>query len=87
MILKRIDIELQSYGPDSGKYKGKITFNDGTIETFTFEIKPETCAKYLSLIQQEVLQSANELGEKLAKSFVRELETPKEVKNISDFNK
>lgn len=74
MRLKRIDIELQTWGEFKGKYVGKITFEDGHTDQFTFGLTPELCAKYLTPIAHEVVSSAKELGDKLAKSFTREIE-------------
>ena len=73
MRLKKIEIELQAWGDDKGKYKGKITFEDGTSDSFTFAMSPEVCNRYLTPIATEVIKSAQELGERLAQSFTREL--------------
>jgi hypothetical protein len=73
MRLKRIDIELQTWGDHKGKYAGKITFEDGTTDSFTFGLTPEMCARYLNPIAQEIINSSKELGDKLAQSFTREL--------------
>lgn len=73
MRLKKIEIVLQEWGDDKGKYKGKITFDDGDSDSFTFGMSPEVCNRYLTPIANEVINSAKELGEKLAESFTREL--------------
>ena len=73
MRLKKIEIELQGWGDDKGKYKGKITFEDGSNDSFTFGMTPEVCNRYLTPIANEVINSAKELGERLAQSFTREL--------------
>lgn len=75
MRLRKIEIELQYWGDDKGKYKGKITFEDGSGDSFTFGMTPEVCLRYLNPIATEVVRSATELGEKLAQSFTRELES------------
>lgn len=77
MRLKKIEIELQGYGEHRGKYLGKIVFEDGSCDSFSFGMQPEVCAKYLLPIADQIIQSSKELGEKLAQSFVRELEPPK----------
>jgi len=73
MRLKKIEIELQYWGDDKGKYKGKIVFENGESDSFTFGMSPEVCVKYLRPIADEVINSAKELGNKLAESFTREL--------------
>ena len=74
MRLKKIEIELQNWGENKGKYLGKITFEDGTSDQFTFCLSPDVCVRYLNPIATEVVNSAKELGEKLAQSFTREIE-------------
>lgn len=76
MILKKIEIEYQYWGEDRGRYKGKITFEEGA-DTFTFGMTPDVCVRYLNPISQEVIKSAKELGDKLAQSFIRQLENHK----------
>ncbi len=78
MKLKRIEIELQTYGEHKGKYLGTITFEDNTSDKFTFGLTPDVCVKYLTPIAHEVINSAKELGGKLAKSFINELEKNKD---------
>lgn len=73
MRLKKIEIELQNWGEHKGKYLGKIIFEDGTSDSFTFGMSPEVCVKYLTPIATEVINSANELGKRLAESFTREI--------------
>lgn len=80
MIMTKIEIEYQKWGEYKGKYKGKISFEDGTSESFTFGLTPEQCAKYLTPIADEAINSAKELGAKIAESFVRNLEPSKEQK-------
>lgn len=80
MTLRRIDIQLCEYGDNKGKYVGIIEFGDQgryDKEQFVFRLTPNMCGKYLSLIQDEVINSSKELSDKLVKSFVRELEGPK----------
>lgn len=84
MRLKKIEIELQNWGENKGKYTGKITFEDGTNDSFTFGMSPDVCARYLTPIATEVINSANDLGKKLAQSFTRELETQLNLEHKSN---
>lgn len=79
MRLQKIVIEIQKWGDNKGKYEGTITFENGEKESFTFGLTPETCQKYLVPVADQVISSAKELGAKLAQSFTRELEPPKQT--------
>ena len=67
--LKDIRFSFMEYGENKGKYEGKITFENGDQESFSFKLKPEMCNQYISLMSNDIKQSANELGEKLIKSL------------------
>lgn len=86
MRLKKIEIELQNWGEHKGKYMGKITFEDGSNDSFTFGMSPEVCVRYLNPIATEVINSANELGKKLAESFTREI-SPSAVGQVAQIEK
>ena len=72
-IQTKIEIEYQPYGEFKGKYKGKIRFSEGEVDTFTFGLSPEICKKYLSIIADQTTESAKQLGEKLANSIENEI--------------
>lgn len=64
-ILEKITIEYVRYGDDKGKYKGRITFQNGEFESFSFNLKPELTQPYLDLISNEIVKSSNELTVRL----------------------
>lgn len=64
-ILERITIEYVRYGDDKGKYKGRIAFQNGEFEMFSFNLKPELTQPYLDLISNEIVKSSNELTVRL----------------------
>lgn len=67
--LQKIELEFQRYGEDEGKYIGKITFENGEWESFTFIIRPNMAASYIELISKDVVKCASQLSEKLLKSL------------------
>lgn len=67
--LKSISIAYREYGELKGKYVGSITFANGETEAFTCNLSPERCADYLKIIQQEVLNNASDLKDKLQESL------------------
>lgn len=68
-ILKKIQIEFQTYGNDKGKYTGKVDFQNGHFESFSFRIKPDMADKYISLIADDIVKGAENLGCDLLKSL------------------
>jgi len=79
-VLERIDIKRELWGDDKGKYKGEIKFSNGK-DQFTFALNPTLARLYLDLIKDTVVISANQLGDKLAKSF-----NQIDQSNLSDIN-
>lgn len=67
--MKSIKIEYQDWGDYKGKYVGKIQFENRDNEAFMFNIKPDTAERYMSLIKDELVDSANHLGERLLESL------------------
>ncbi len=55
--LKDLRIDLRTYGPDEGKYLGRIVFTNGETEEFTFGLKPEQTQAYIDLIAKELVVS------------------------------
>ena len=81
MRLKKIEIELQSWGDFKGKYLGKITYEDGLCDQFQFGLTPDICAQFLRPISERIISQSKELGEKLAQSFTKELEPSKQIES------
>ncbi|MEG0848466.1 MAG: hypothetical protein RSE50_00780 [Myroides sp.] len=68
-ILKKIEVEFQSYGEDKGKYTGKVSFTNGNFESFSFRIRPEMAENYIDLIADDLVKGAENLGADLLKSL------------------
>lgn len=73
--LKKLELEFNTYGPDEGKYTGKIRFQNGDRESFEFKIRPDLAAPYIDLIARDVVTAASGLGERLLVSLGLEKET------------
>lgn len=67
--LQTLTIEFMGYGEFRGKYVGKIKFDNGNNDAFTFTLSVDECMQYLSLIQKKVGQHASELGDKITESL------------------
>jgi len=67
--LRRIEIEFNSYGEDKGKYTGKIQFQNGEYESFSFKIKPDMAQPYIDLIGENIVECAESLGQRLIVSL------------------
>ena len=67
--LKGLELELQGYGDDKGKYTGKVKFQNGEYESFEFKIRPDMAEAYINLIAADVVKSAENLGERLIVSL------------------
>lgn len=67
--LQKIELEFQSYGEHKGKYAGKIRFQNGEFESFTFKIRPEMAQPYIDLIAEDIVKGAESLGERLIESL------------------
>jgi len=68
-VLDNIELKFEKFGEDKGKYKGKITFQNGHWESFTFMIKSDMAQRYIEVISEDVVKSASQLSEKLIKSL------------------
>ena len=68
-VLDNIEIELQKFGLDKGKYAGTICFKNKKKESFNFKLTPEMTNAYLGLIKESIIHSAETLGSKLAESL------------------
>lgn len=67
--LERIEIELHTYGPNKGKYLGRIKFSNSDHESFSFNLSEEMANTYIKLIASEVVSSAETLGNSLVESL------------------
>lgn len=67
--LDKIELEFQSYGEDAGKYVGRIRFQNGEYESFTFKIRPDMAQPYIDIIASDIVKCAESLGTRLAESL------------------
>lgn len=67
--LDKIELEFKSYGEDAGKYVGKIRFQNGEYESFSFKIRPDMAQPYIELIGADIVKCAESLGARLVESL------------------
>lgn len=67
--LESIKMEFQNYGENKGKYVGKISFQNGEYESFSFKIHPDMAERYIHLMSKDICTSASALGERLIESL------------------
>src|SRR5882672_3972961 len=82
--LKSINISFQEWGEYKGKYIGKIEFANRTNEAFSFNITDEKTHQFLSLIRDNVVDSAANLGQRLMQSLPPQLMAAAEPKAIEE---
>lgn len=51
------------------RYEGTISFTNGESESFKFRIKPNMAQAYIDLMANDIVSSANSLGERLKESL------------------
>lgn len=74
--LKSIDISFEK-GYDwekeeekkKDRYEGMIKFENGDKESFSFRVKPDMAERYISLISQDIVTAASDLGDRLIESL------------------
>jgi hypothetical protein len=67
--LETLEIRFQDWGEFKGKYTGAVKFQNKEREAFVFNLSPERCAEYLTLIKEEVGAAATSLGNKIIQSL------------------
>lgn len=67
--LDKLELEFQTFGEHKGKYVGRIRFQNGDYESFTFKIRPDQAQPYIDLIAEDVVKGAESLGERLIDSL------------------
>ena len=86
--LKRLSVYFQEgfpYDTDESKkvdrYEGSIEFENGVNEQFRFAVKPNMAEKYISLIADDIIDAAQQLGNRLALSIKNRNDEPKQNYN------
>lgn len=51
------------------RYEGKISFENGEDESFSFRVRPDMAENYIHLMSKDIVTSANALGERLIESL------------------
>ena len=67
--MKSLSIYFNEYGDYSGKYTGKVQFENRQNEAFVFNLSPQRCEEYLRLIKDELVGAASSLSERLLQSL------------------
>lgn len=55
--LKKLEIEFKEGGEHKGKYVGSIFFQNGELESFRFNIRPNMAQAYIDLISSNIVIS------------------------------
>ena len=86
--LNRLTVYFQegfAYATDESRkvdrYEGSIEFENGVNESFSFAVKPNMAEKYISLIADDVVDAAQQLGNRLALSIKTRNDGPKQNDN------
>jgi hypothetical protein len=67
--LEKIELEFKSYGENKGKYEGRIRFQNGEFESFSFKIRPEMAQPYISIMSEDIVKCAESLASRLIDSL------------------
>jgi hypothetical protein len=67
--LKSLSISFQEWGDYKGKYIGKIQFGNNQQEAFSFNIPEEKANAFLALVRDNIVDSAQKLGERVISSI------------------
>jgi hypothetical protein len=67
--LDKIELEFNNYGENKGKYTGKVRFQNGDYESFSFKIRPDLAGPYVDLIAKDVVRGADSLARRLCESL------------------
>lgn len=61
----KIEINFNSYWENKGRYTGRIRYQNWEHEAFDFIIRPDIAERYISLIAEDVVEWAENLGKRL----------------------
>jgi hypothetical protein len=73
--LDKIELEFKrpGYGDDGpGKYEGRIRFENGQWERFSFKIQPDMAERYIATLSEDIVKAASDLGRRVAASIMPE---------------
>lgn len=69
--LNTLELKVGKFGTEKGKVTGKISFINGAAESFYLNLTSEVSNKFLDLIREEVIETTNLLGERIANSLTK----------------
>lgn len=84
--LKRLDIHLIEYGDQRGQLGGSVHFSNGVKMDLNFKLSSEQCAKYMTLLQDNIVEHAKTLADTLAKSLPVQIKATEDIKQIEATN-
>ena len=67
--LQKLEIEYAQWGDKKGQYVGKIQFQNGDYEGFTFKLTEEQNQQFIALMSERVVETAEQLGKNLLNSL------------------
>lgn len=70
--LKEITIKFQkgyNHEKSVDRYEGKISFENGEDESFSFRVRPNMAENYIHLMSKDIVTSASDLGNRLIESL------------------
>lgn len=68
-VVSRINLRFIDFGEEKGQYTGSIEFEKGREESFKFKIQPDMANRYIDLLADDIVKSADKLAEDLVKSL------------------
>lgn len=73
-----IDLNIHQDWNSKSMYTGNVKFRNGVKMELALKLTPEKCARMVALLQEEIVESAVNLGDMLVKSMPLAIEAPKE---------
>lgn len=70
--LASIKIEFKrgyNFDKSVDRYEGKICFENGEEESFSFKVRPDMAADYISIMSKDIVRAAESLGQRLVESL------------------
>jgi hypothetical protein len=74
MILKKLQVELQTYGPDKGRHVGEIQFT-GDAGCVTLNLTPDLCNKIFDICAEGLIETAKEAAHNLTCNVIEHQKT------------
>lgn len=84
MILEKLEIERQSYGPDKGKFKGSMRFANERSR-IEMSLTHDVSERLLKVVGEALVDSAKELATELTSDCIESLPNPDADKRGGSF--